>query len=135
MPIELTVESMPIRIGIKAGGYYRDYHLTMATRIAQLVPEFMHIKRLTPKKRRKYLETCSGYVLDGICECIKNLSFGNIPLNRKQFKRLRHHKHALRKLSLKKLPRKKRRKIIQKGGFLPLVLQAALPLLTSLFGQ
>jgi len=103
--------------------------------MAQLVPELKHIKRLTPKKRRKYLETCSEHVLDGICECIKNLNAGNIPLNGKQFNGLRHHKHALRKLARKELPRRKRRKIVQKGGFLPLLLQAAIPLLTSLFGQ
>ena len=53
-----------------------------------------------------------------------------------QLRKLRREKHNLRRLALKKTPLKKKRKILQKGGFLGAILAPALSVLGGLlFGN
>jgi hypothetical protein len=49
-------------------------------------------------------------------------------------KKLSRHKHTLRALALKKTSLTKRKKLLQKGGFLAALLPAIIPALASLLG-
>ena len=75
---------------------------------------------------------------DDLIKCICDISFnvpkGTAPISRQNKKRLSHHKSSLRKLIDQKLSLKKKRKVIQSGGFLSALLGAAIPILGSLFG-
>ena len=65
------------------------------------------------------------------CECAKNILKGNVPLSRRQMSTLRRQKQNLRQLALKKVAVKKKKKILQKGGFISALLGPALSLLGS----
>lgn len=78
---------------------------------------------------KKFPQSC----INCICECCLNTLKGNVPLNSQQKKSLSRHKHTLRLLADKKVPVNKKRKVlIQKGGFLNILLPAALSVLTTL---
>jgi hypothetical protein len=67
-----------------------------------------------------------------------NVIKGNVPLNKRQLSKLRRKKRNLRQLVSKKTPLTKKRKILQKGGFigglLAPVLSLLAPVVGSLFG-
>ena len=53
-----------------------------------------------------------------ICDCVHNILQGNIPVTDEEKDRLKRHRHCLRELVKKKTPDKKRKHLIQEGGFL-----------------
>jgi hypothetical protein len=67
------------------------------------------------QKAGKDIKTC-------LHECAINVLKGNVPLSQKEFLRLKKYKNTVRALSKRKLMKKKTESIIQKGGFLPLLL-------------
>ena len=101
-------------------------------RVREILPELKRLSRLSNKDRRTYLKTCDGPVVDCVCECIRNLLGGRVPLKSKQLKALRRYKRLLRKAALKKTSRSERRRILQKGGFLGAVLPALVSGIASL---
>lgn len=86
------------------------------------------------KHPKTLLKKCSKPEIKTLCECVLNVLCGNIPLTKSQKDRLYPHKESLRKLSKKKIPLYKKKKIlIQKGeGFLSVLLPAAISVITSL---
>lgn len=99
-----------------------------------MLPELKRLNRLLEKDRRRYLKTCSGPFVDCLCECVKNVLKGRVQLKPKQLEQLRPHKKLLRKLPSRKTPRTERRRILQKGGFLPAILPPIISAVGSLFG-
>jgi hypothetical protein len=87
-----------------------------------------------PQKLRKdLLKRVPSSCIKAICECSLNALKGNITLSTHRKNSLRKHKSVLRQLVDKKKPLfKKRKLIIQKGGFLNILIPAALTALTSL---
>ena len=69
-----------------------------------------------------------------ICDISFNVLKGTAPISKQIKKRLSRHKSSLRKLIDQKLSLKKKRKVIQSGGFLSALMAAAIPILGSLFG-
>lgn len=90
--------------------------------------------QICPKKLRKdLLKRVPTSSIKTICECALNVLKGNIPLSDSQKSCLRKHKNTLRRLSDKKSSLfKKRKLIIQRGGFLNVLVPAAITLITSL---
>jgi hypothetical protein len=89
----------------------------------------------TIRERRKFIRNSKKCFIDAISEISKNCLIGNLPLNKCQFKYLKNYRTVLRKLS-KKSPTKKRRNIIiQKGGFLNILIPTALYLLKKTFEE
>jgi hypothetical protein len=74
------------------------------------------------KDRKKFIATCNKGLIHCICECTRNPLKGHLPLKKCHFKSLSRHKHLLRKLSLKKTALNQRKKILQKGRFLALLI-------------
>ena len=64
-----------------------------------------------------------------------NILDGNVPLTSSQKNKLRINKLHLRRLVLKKTALAKKRKILQKGGFLSAILSAAIPLIGGLIAN
>jgi len=86
------------------------------------------------KFKKDLLRQCPNSVIKTVCECALNLLRGNIPLTEKDKKQLKPFKRSLRKLSNKKVPLyKKRRLLVQRGeGFLGFLLPAAISVISSL---
>jgi hypothetical protein len=79
-------------------------------------------------------------LINCLCECAKNVIKGHVKLTAKQKAKLKTHKNGIRRLVKKKVSLKTKKKILQKGGFLPALLApiagAVLgPLLGRLFNR
>jgi len=94
------------------------------------LPILKRINRLADKSKREYLKKCNKEFLDCLSECPKNVSRGNVPLSARRNARLRRNKNELRLLLAKKKSLRKKRQIVQKGGFLGALMTPVL----SLFG-
>lgn len=106
-----------------------------AARLKKMIP----LLKAVHKRRRGVnvlLNNPDRDVVNVFCECALNTLKGNIPLSPCQFKRLQRYKQHLRKLADRKVSQKTKRNIIkkQKGGFLPLLAGALLPVLGPLIG-
>jgi hypothetical protein len=107
----------------------------MSQRVRKYLPTLRRIHRLSEQSRRAYVKKCDRGFLDCLSECAKNVIKGNVPLNERQMKSLRREKKNLRQLSVKKTSLKKKRRIIQKGGFLGALIPPILSVLGGLFAR
>jgi hypothetical protein len=78
----------------------------MRSRVRQVLPELKRLNRLAAKDRQRYLKTCGGPFVDCVCECIRNLLKGRVPLRPKQVKALCRYRRLLRQAASKKTPGK-----------------------------
>ena len=80
------------------------------------------------------LENAKNDLIECICDISLNFLKGTAPISKQYKKRLTQHKTSYCMLADRKLSLKKKRNIIQSGGFLPALLGAVIPILGSLFG-
>ena len=66
-----------------------------------------------------------------ICDCVHNILQADIPVSDEVKKRLKRHRHCLRKLINKKTSDREKKHLIQEGGFLG----ALIPTLVGLVGK
>jgi hypothetical protein len=97
------------------------------------LPMLRRIMRLSEANKRRLIKTCDKHLIECFCECSKNILKGNVALKDRHLRRLRREKKNLRALALKKTPLTKKRKILQKGGFIGALLTPVLSVLGSLF--
>jgi len=103
----------------------------MAKTIVQQLPTLRKLRRCNNKTRKALLSGGGKQLQLCLRECAVNVLKGNVYLNKKQFKKLAKYKKQIRDLSKKSTSQKKRQKIVQRGGFLPLLLA---PVIGSLLG-
>jgi len=108
----------------------------MSERLKKYATRLKAIQRASGKKRTKLVRCCARDVqfVHCISECCKNVLKGNVPLTPAQKVSLFRRRHKLRQLSLKKTTLKKKRRIIQDGGFLGALLGPIISILSGLFG-
>jgi hypothetical protein len=106
--------------------------LIMAERVQQLLPELKRLRRMTLSERKQYIKLCGKKFIYDVCECVKNLLKGNVPLKSAHLTCLKRHKQSLRQLSVKSTSLRARKKLLQKGGFLGFLLPSLISGLVSL---
>lgn len=107
----------------------------MSERLRRNAPLLRALHRATPATRKRILHThCSADFINCISECCKNLIKGNVSLTPAQKETLRRKHKSIHTLTLKKVPKKQKKKIIQSGGFLGAILSTIIPVLGSLLG-
>lgn len=85
-----------------------------------------------PKLRKSILQKASVGLLRSLCECCLNVLNGNVKLSSHQKRKLSRHRNKLRTLADHRVStRKKKKLLIQQGGFLGALLG---PVLSSLAG-
>ena len=89
------------------------------------------LNKCKPAGQRAIVQNSPPDVIDCLCEICLNVLKGNVPLTSKQKAKLSSYKASLRALVKKSTPTKRRRKILQKGGFLGALLG---PLLKTIIG-
>lgn len=100
------------------------------------LPALKTVSSLKPKLRRQLLANCSDEFIHCLCECAHNLSKGTVPVDSTQFKKIDRHRNKIRALLDKDSNKEKRRSfLIQKGGFLPLLLAPILAALGTFAGE
>ena len=84
------------------------------------------ILRLLSKSKGKVLKdiirACDASLVKAVCECAANVLKGRVPLSSNHKGRLRRFAKHLRTITNKKVSIRRRKKIIQEGGFLPALL-------------
>ena len=98
----------------------------MNERMKRYLPTLRRIHRMGEKAKRDYVKKCDRQFSDCVSKCAKNVLKGNVPLTNPQMRKLRPSRQDLRALSIKKTSLAKKRKIIQKGGFLSALFAPAL---------
>jgi len=91
------------------------------------------LKTAKPKLRKAILLNCGPDLIKSLGECALNVLRGNVKVGSCSRRKLRKHRGLLRKIADKSVSSAKKRKIIvQRGGFLLPLLSAVLPVLASL---
>lgn len=84
---------------------------------------FQNIKRGSPKLRKAIISLSGLDLTKALCEVCINVLNGNLPVEPEVRKKLSPFKSVLRSLCCRKVSlRKKRKLLVQKGGFLPALL-------------
>ena len=107
----------------------------MSARLRQYASVLKRIRKMSDAAKRQYVRKCDKSFLDCVSECAKNIIKGNVPLTNAQKVRLRRRRNDVHALSVKKTSLRKKRKILQKGGFLTALLPPVLSLLGSMLLQ
>ena len=95
---------------------------------------YLHVlSKCNKVQRLGILKGADPKLIQAICECALNVVKGNIPLTPHQKRKLTPHKKVLRHLADKRKTLQSKKKIlVQKGGFLPLLLSAIVPTIANL---
>lgn len=96
---------------------------------------FLHVlSKSSPTQRKALLRTANKDQILSLCEVCLNVLAGNIPIQKKN---LYKYRHAIRKLVSRSTNVMKKKRLLtnQTGGFLPLILRAVVPALSSILGQ
>jgi len=101
-------------------------------RLRHHLPLLKRLIKLPDRQKKSFIKTADKQLVDSICECCINILNGCIPLSSRQKTKLKRNRLNLRRLALKKTALGKKRKILQKGGFLSAILSAAIPVVGSL---
>jgi hypothetical protein len=91
------------------------------------------LRAAKPKLRKAIISNCDRELVHPMSECILNVLKGNVKLSHCAKRKLRKHKATLRKVADEHLSLARKKKVIvQRGGFLLPLLGAVLPTLASL---
>ncbi len=107
----------------------------MSKRIKDHAFLLKHLSKAKPSAAKSIIKTCDKDLMNVFCECALNVLKGNVPLNKNQKQRLSVHKTSLRALTNKKHSLKKKKALLQKGGFLSALLGPIIGILSGLFGH
>jgi hypothetical protein len=98
---------------------------------------FLTSKYCSKANQNDILQKAKSPLINKICECVLNILNGKVKISIEDYEKLKPYKKVFRKLLDKKLKIKEKRKlIIQKGGFLQIILPlitAAVDLFSTLF--
>jgi len=99
----------------------------MSFRVKKYLPVLKQLSKLSDRVQREYIRKSDKEFIDYVSECAKN-----VPLTSHQKTNLRRRKNDLRALSSKKTSLRQKRTILQKGGFLSVLLPPLMGILSSL---
>lgn len=87
----------------------------------------------TIAKRKYILDNCSTDDINAISESCNNLLANNIKLSKRQYKSLKKHQTDIRKIARSNIkPKTKKKILIQRGGFLNVLLPLAVEAIIGL---
>jgi len=86
--------------------------------------------------RKNLIKQATPEQIACICEATLNVVNKNVPISDAKIRKLKPYQRVIKKISFEKIPLEKKRKIlVQKGGFLPVILSTVLGILANkLFG-
>ena len=105
----------------------------MSQRVQRQIDFLKVLCKASPKQRCGIIEGANSELIKAICECALNCLKGNVSLTHDQKQKLNRHKQKLRILAHKKHSIAKKKKfLVQKGGFVSLLLKPILAAVTTL---
>ena len=76
----------------------------------------------TPQMCKAIIGAADRELITCLCECAQNILNGNVPLTKSHLKHLQQYRSDVHTLVKKRTPKHSKKKILQKGGFLPALL-------------
>ena len=107
----------------------------MANRLKKHINTLHVLNSAKPSFRKSIIQNGSYDLIKCLCDCAHNIRKGTIKLSPNQEKCLSRHCHCLDQLTSKKVSLKTKRKILQKGGFLPALLAPIIGIIGSIIPQ
>lgn len=107
----------------------------MSARVKRNLPLLKILCGAKPAFIKTLLKSAPPDLTSALCECSLNILKGNVKLTPTQRKQLSRHKQSLRALARKGTSIKKRKQILQKGGFIGALLKPVLSVLGGLLGS
>ena len=105
-------------------------------KMKQVLPVLEYVSKLKPRQQKQFMNHAEPAVLLAISDLCANLNRGAIEISDENLKKLKKYKKQILTLCKKKPTVKQRRKIVQKGAFLPNFLSTILPaVLGTIFSQ
>ena len=109
----------------------------VSQRLKKQANELVYLQKARPCIRNHLITKADRSLVDCLCECADNILRGNVPLTKQQKEKRKRNKAELRVLTTKSVSLKKKKAILQKGGFLGSLLapiaSVVAPLLSTLF--
>ena len=93
------------------------------------------IHKSSKSRRNSFINNCSSDNIAAISEIAHNLLKGNLELSKKDLNKLKRYKGKIRKLASQRTSTNNKKKIIQQGGFLPLLLSPFLAGVGAIAGR
>mgnify|MGYP003492579996 FL=1 len=106
----------------------------MSTLLKAHVKTLRRLGRCSTAERKRFFATCKRDAVDCCCEIARNILNKNVPLTPHQLKAWRRHANNLYQLAQIRTSVAKKRKILQSGGFLPLLLAPLLGIASTILG-
>lgn len=98
--------------------------------------KYLISKNCTKANQNDLLKRAKGPFINKICECILNIIEGRVKISKQDLEKLKPYKNLFRKLVNKKLKIKEKKKlIIQKGGFLQILIPAIISGLATIISS
>ena len=95
--------------------------------------KYLVSKNCTKLNQNDLLKRAKGPFINKICECILNIIEGRVKISKEDLEKLKPYKNLFRKLTKKNIKIKEKKKlIIQKGGFLQILIPAIISGLASI---
>jgi len=107
----------------------------MSSQIRKYYPLLKRIVRMGNTARARTIKQCNEEMMDCISECARNVLKGNVPLKKRQFTKLQRRKKDVRALASRRTSLRKKKAIVQKGGFLASLLVPAIAALGSILAD
>ena len=90
------------------------------------------LSKSSTRDQRKLLRSSPRELIDALSEITVNVLNGRIRLTPEEIHKLKRYNSRLLRISKKSTPIAEKRRIIQRGGFLSVLLPAAIAVITSL---
>ena len=91
------------------------------------------LTRAKPHMCKAIIGAADHDLIKCLCECAQNILKGNVPMDKHHLKKLKRYRTDVRNLAQRRTAKHTKKKILQKGGFLPALLAPiALQVLTQI---
>ena len=87
-------------------------------RLKKHASDIVYLQKARPCIRKHLFTKADRSLVNCLCECADNIFRGNVPLTKLQNEKLKRNKAGLRALTKNSVSLKKKKAILQKGGFL-----------------
>ena len=103
--------------------------------LQQILPFLEYVNKLSKFQQKKLLKQADAKFIKIITNLCYNFNKGNITNKPKYINRLKKYRKLINVICKKNVSLKKRKDILQTGGFLPTLLGTAVPLLIELLSK
>jgi hypothetical protein len=93
-----------------------------------------YLLRAGPKVRRVLIKEGRKELVNALCECVLNVLNGNVRVSDAQRRQLARYKKDLRTLVDRRPKLAEKKRVIQRGGFLPILAKVLVPVLGQMLG-